>query len=136
VDTGSGKSKLDTSYCLPAEWFTLPADERKKILAAHTKNGKNGKNKDSGKGKGKGSSNSFVGEKTKWKLVALASQLVDAFEDDDGESGGNGNRDGSNGEKKKKSAVESSLADQFGRRKNAVVHFVKGLQELGGKKDE
>jgi hypothetical protein len=83
VDTRSGKSKLDTSYHPLAEWFALPADERKKILVAHTKNGKNGKNgknKDSGKGKGKGGGNSFVGEKTKRKLVALASQLVDAFE--------------------------------------------------------
>jgi hypothetical protein len=108
-------------------------------LAAQDKNGgnsKNGKKTNNGKGKSKGGSNSFVDGKTKQKLVVLASDLVDVFDDNNGEGSDSGNGDGGNSAKKKKSAAESSLADQFGHHKNAVIHFARGLKELGGKTDE
>jgi hypothetical protein len=122
VETGGSKGKVDTSYHSYTEWCTLPVDERKKILVAQEKNGghsKNEKKMNNGKGKSKGSGNSFVDEKTKQKLAALVSQLVDVLDDNDREGGGSGNGDHGNGAKKKKSAVESSPADQFGHHKNA-----------------
>jgi hypothetical protein len=139
VETGSGKGKVDTSYHKVSEWFALPDDERKKILAAQDqdRNGsKNGQKRNGRKGKGKGRGGGNVDGKSKQKLAVLASELLDAFEEDDGEGSGNGNGGSGSSVKKKKSAVESSPADHFGCHKNAVVHFARGLQEFGGKTDE
>jgi hypothetical protein len=61
-----------------------------------------------GKGKSKGSGSSFVDEKTKWKLVVLASDFVDMFDDDNGDGSGSGNRDGGNGEEEEVSSGEFS----------------------------
>jgi hypothetical protein len=50
--------------------------------------------------------------KSKWKLAVLMSELIDVFEENDGDGSVNGNGDGS-GSVKKKSAVESSPADSL-----------------------
>jgi hypothetical protein len=50
VESGKGKGEVDT-YHKMSEWFALPEDERKKILAAQDKNGgclKNGWKKHGG----------------------------------------------------------------------------------------
>jgi hypothetical protein len=73
------------------------------------------------RGKEKGSGNSIGGGssigdgKSKWRLVALASELIDAFDDDNRLGSGNGNGDsGNTGRKRKSASGESSPADQFG----------------------
>ena len=78
---GKGGGKVDTAYHKPNEWYKLSKEERNHILAKH---GKDGSHKRCGSGGG-GGGGGDGGRAIKWKLAALASDVIKELEESEEE---------------------------------------------------